>query len=133
VLFTIAAGPRHHILGSECRGSHDRILQSQIQDSLNLEGPVPVFISPKNRVVQLYPQALSSVFVASYDSQSYSGGIQTRLHSSSLTKAGPCFTASSGATYKTPFPTVPFNADDLASRRLATAQLFIELFPRNAQ
>jgi hypothetical protein len=39
-----------------------------------------MFISPRNRVAQLYPQALGSLFVASYDSQSYGGGIQTRLH-----------------------------------------------------
>jgi hypothetical protein len=31
-------------------------------------------------VVQLYPQALGSIFVASYDSQGYGGGIGTRLH-----------------------------------------------------
>jgi hypothetical protein len=51
-------------------------------DSSNLEGQVPVFISPRNRVAQLYPQALGSLFVASYDSQSY-GGILTRLHTDS--------------------------------------------------
>jgi hypothetical protein len=34
-----------------------------------LEGQVPVFISPVNRVAQLYPQSLGSLFVASYDSQ----------------------------------------------------------------
>jgi hypothetical protein len=46
----------------------------------NLEGQVPVFMSPKNRVVWLYPQALASLFVASYDSQSYGGSIRPRLH-----------------------------------------------------
>jgi hypothetical protein len=45
------------------------ILLSQIRDSTNLEGQVPVFISPRNRAAQLYPQALRSFFVASYDSQ----------------------------------------------------------------
>jgi hypothetical protein len=68
------------ILGSESRGIRDHILLSQIRDSPNMEGQVPVFISPWNRVVQLYPQTLSSLFVASYDSQSYGGGIRTRLH-----------------------------------------------------
>jgi hypothetical protein len=48
--------------------------------SPNLEGQVPIFISPRNRVVQLYPRALGSLFVASYDSQSYGGGILTHLH-----------------------------------------------------
>jgi hypothetical protein len=57
------------ILGSESRGTRDHILLSQIRDSANLEGQVSVFISPRNRVAQLYPQALSSLSVASYDSQ----------------------------------------------------------------
>jgi hypothetical protein len=34
------------------------ILLSQIWDSPNLEDQVPVFISPRNRVARLYPQAL---------------------------------------------------------------------------
>jgi hypothetical protein len=42
--------------------------------------PGPVFISPRNRVDQLQPQALSSLFVGSYDSQGYGGVIRTRLH-----------------------------------------------------
>jgi hypothetical protein len=32
-------------------------LLSQIWDSPKLEGQLPVFISPSNRIVQLYPQA----------------------------------------------------------------------------
>jgi hypothetical protein len=51
-----------------------------IRDSPNLEGQVPVFTSPRNRVAQLYPRALGSLFVSSYDSQGYDGGILTRLH-----------------------------------------------------
>jgi hypothetical protein len=51
-----------------------------IWDSPNLEGQVPVFISPRNRVAQLYPWALGFLSVASYDSQGYSGGILTRLY-----------------------------------------------------
>jgi hypothetical protein len=68
------------ILGSESRRTRDHILVSQIQDSPSLECQVPVFISSKNRVAQLYPQALGSLFVTSYDSQGYGGGIRTRLH-----------------------------------------------------
>jgi hypothetical protein len=70
------------IVVSETCGTHDHILLSQMQDSPNLEGQVLVHtcISPGNVVVQLYPQALGSLFVASYDSQGYSGGIRTRLH-----------------------------------------------------
>jgi hypothetical protein len=41
----------------------------------NLEGQVPVHISLRNRMVQVYPQALGSLFVACYDSQGYCGGI----------------------------------------------------------
>jgi hypothetical protein len=68
------------ILRSEWRGTHDHILLSQIRDSPNLEDQIPVFISPRNRVAQLYSQALGSLFVASYDSQGYGGGIWPRLH-----------------------------------------------------
>jgi hypothetical protein len=68
------------ILVSESCGSYDHILLAQIQDSPNLEGHVPVFISPRNRVTQLYPQALDSFFVTTYNSQGYSGGIWTCLH-----------------------------------------------------
>jgi hypothetical protein len=68
------------ILGSESRGNHDHILLSQIPDSPNLKGQVPVFICPRNMVAQLYPQALGSLFVASYDSEGYDGGIRNRLH-----------------------------------------------------
>jgi hypothetical protein len=46
------------ILRPECRGTHGHILLSQIRDSHNMEGQVPVFISPRNRVAQLYAQAL---------------------------------------------------------------------------
>jgi hypothetical protein len=45
-----------------------------------LEGQIPVLISPRNRIAQLYPKALGSFIVASYDSQGYTGGIRTRLH-----------------------------------------------------
>jgi hypothetical protein len=48
--------------------------------SQNMEGKVPVFIFHRNRLAQLYTQALGSPFVVSYDSQGYGGGIRTRLH-----------------------------------------------------
>jgi hypothetical protein len=35
-------------------------------------------------VVQLYPQAMGSLFITSYDSQGYSGGIWTRLYAGGL-------------------------------------------------
>jgi hypothetical protein len=40
---------------SESRGTHDHILLSQIWNSSNLEGQVPVFTSPRNRVARLCP------------------------------------------------------------------------------
>jgi hypothetical protein len=75
------------ILRSESRGTQYHILLSQIRDSPNLESQVPVFISPRNRVAQLYPQALGSLCVASYVSLGYGGGIQPCLHTGFL-----CFT-----------------------------------------
>jgi hypothetical protein len=47
-------------------------------------------------VARLYPRALGSLFVASYDSQDYGGGIRTRLHtystdSKSKTKSKLCY------------------------------------------
>jgi hypothetical protein len=61
-------------------GTHDHILLSHIRDSSNVVYQVPVFISSRNRVAQLYPQAPGSLFVASYDSQGYGEGIRPRLH-----------------------------------------------------
>jgi hypothetical protein len=46
------------ILRPVSRGSNDHILLSQMRNSPNLEGQVPAFISPRNRVAQLYPQTL---------------------------------------------------------------------------
>jgi hypothetical protein len=51
------------------------------RDSPNLESQVPVLISPRNRVAKLYPRALGSLYVASYDSQGYGEGILTHHHS----------------------------------------------------
>jgi hypothetical protein len=70
------------ILRSETSGTHDHILLCHIRDSTNLEGQVPVLISPCDRVARLYPQAPGSRFVASYDSQGYGGG--TRITGSSF-------------------------------------------------
>jgi hypothetical protein len=73
--FTVVPGIIHE---SESGRNHDHTLLSQIEESPNLEGNVPVCISPRNREAQLYPQALGSLFVATYDSQGYSGCILTR-------------------------------------------------------
>jgi hypothetical protein len=68
------------ILRSESRGTHDHILLSQIRDTPNLEGQVLLFISPRNRVAQRYPQALGSIFVTSCDSHDYVESIRPCLH-----------------------------------------------------
>jgi hypothetical protein len=39
-------------------------------DSPNLEGQVPVFISPRNTVAQLYPQALGYPMIQGFDTGS---------------------------------------------------------------
>jgi hypothetical protein len=44
-------------LGSKSRRTHGHILLSHLRLP-NLEGQVPVFISPRNRVARLYPRAL---------------------------------------------------------------------------
>jgi hypothetical protein len=67
-LFVLASAV---ILESESRGTYDHILLSQIWNSPNLEGQVSVFISPRNRVAQLYFQALGSLFSVSYNSHVY--------------------------------------------------------------
>jgi hypothetical protein len=56
------------------------ILNCLIWDSANLESQAPVFISPRNRMAQLYPRPLGFLYVAFYDSQGYGGDILTRLH-----------------------------------------------------
>jgi hypothetical protein len=78
----ISAGPRQrsHSLVPVPQHSLYHILLSQILDSPNLEDQVPAFISCSKRVAQLYPHALGSLFVASYESQGYGGGTRIRLH-----------------------------------------------------
>jgi hypothetical protein len=39
-----------------CCGTLDHMLHSQIRDSLKLEGQVPIFTFPRNKVAQLYPK-----------------------------------------------------------------------------
>jgi hypothetical protein len=67
----------------ESHGNHDHILLSQIRDCPNLEGQVPVFIFPKERVAQLYPQTLGSFFVGSYVWKGHDRGFRPCLHTDS--------------------------------------------------
>jgi hypothetical protein len=52
----LLALPSAFILRSESCGTDDHVLLSQIRDSPNLEGQVPVFIQPKNRVARYTPR-----------------------------------------------------------------------------
>jgi hypothetical protein len=71
---------RAFILGSESCGTRDHILLSQIRDCPNLEGHVPIFISPGTGWPGYNPRHWGSIFVASYDSQGCGGSIRPRLH-----------------------------------------------------
>jgi hypothetical protein len=52
-------------LDDPSRGKPVTVLYWLIWDSPNLEGHFPRFISPRNRVAQLYPRALGSLYFAS--------------------------------------------------------------------
>jgi hypothetical protein len=73
--FTIAAGPRQRI-HPQVRVPQDSWPHFTVSDSrLPLSGAqVPLFISPRNRVAQLYTPALGALSIAFYDSQGYGGG-----------------------------------------------------------
>jgi hypothetical protein len=51
------------ILSSESRGTNGHSLLSQIRDSPNLDGQVPVFLSPKRRVALLIPPGMGFHFL----------------------------------------------------------------------
>jgi hypothetical protein len=107
--FTIAAGPRQ-CSHSQVRVPRNHIFLSQIRDFPNLEGQVPVFISPRNRVARLYPQALGSLFIPSYNSQGYGGVIRPRLHTGSarlLLGWCPCYTNPWHGPRRKPFLKIP--------------------------
>jgi hypothetical protein len=61
---------------SKSRRTHNHTIMSHLRLP-NLDSQVPVFIFLRNRVAQLYLWALGSLYVASYHSQGYSGGILT--------------------------------------------------------
>jgi hypothetical protein len=108
--FTISAGLHQHrySLRSESSGNHDHIVQSKIRDSLNLQGQLPVFTAPRSRVGRLYPQALDSLLVASYDSQVYGGGIGIRLHQSTCKcQSQSCFTTGGLPSMNSPWHQAP--------------------------
>jgi hypothetical protein len=64
------------ILRSESHRTHDHSYCFRFKTPPTWEVRSP-YLSHRNRMAQLYPQALGSVFVASYDSQGYDGHIWT--------------------------------------------------------
>jgi hypothetical protein len=78
---TIAADPRQHN-HSRVRVLRDSWPYFTVSDSRYPQsgGPDLRIYIPQEHVARLYPQAQGSLFVVSYDLQSYGGGIRTRLH-----------------------------------------------------
>jgi hypothetical protein len=93
--FTTVAGRRQR--------SHFRVLVLRVSGPYftvwELRLPKPGSQVSWKRVAQLYPHALGSHFVASYDSQGYDGGIRTRLHMG--IRRGHCFERQSTASGRT--------------------------------
>jgi hypothetical protein len=79
--FTIDAGlrQRSHSQVRVPRDSWPHFTVCDLRPS-QAQGQVPVLISPRNKVAQLCSQAMGSLFVASYDSQSYGGVFRPLLH-----------------------------------------------------
>jgi hypothetical protein len=73
--FTIVAGPLQHI-HSQAQFPQDSWPHFTLLNSIlpHLGGQFALFISHRNRVAQLYPQALGSLSVVFHDSQGYGGG-----------------------------------------------------------
>jgi hypothetical protein len=99
--FTIAAGSRQHS-HSQIRVPRDSWPYFTVSDSRlpKLEGQVHVLITLRDKVAQLYPQALGSLFVTSYDLLGYGGGIWPPIPKLAW---DPCYIASARRTQqKTP-------------------------------
>jgi hypothetical protein len=79
--FTITAGPRQRS-HSQVRAPRDPWPYFTVSDSRLTEprGPGPRIYIPQEQGGPDIPQALGSLFVASYDSQGYGGGMRPRLH-----------------------------------------------------
>jgi hypothetical protein len=65
----LLVSPAQSFLGPSAAGLVTIFYCLRFETPPNLEGQVPVFISPRNRVLQLYPQTLGLFFVASYVSR----------------------------------------------------------------
>jgi hypothetical protein len=108
--FTIAAGP-HQCSRSRVQVPQDSWPCFTLSDLRFPQhgGPGLCIYIPQEQGGPVIPQALGSIFVASYDLQSYGGGIRTRLHTGATydSPAGPCSIVSAWTTQKTLLPTVP--------------------------
>jgi hypothetical protein len=89
--FTIAAGPRKRS-HSRIRVPRDPWPYFTVSDSRLSQpgGSGPRIYILQEQVTQLYPQALGSFFVASYDPQGYGGGILIRLNTVQLHSSASC-------------------------------------------
>jgi hypothetical protein len=97
-----------HASRSKSHRPHDHILLSHLRHP-NMEAQVPIFISPRNRMVRLYSRALGSLVIASYDSQGYSRCFLTGLHTghSQLTlTTGPRYIVQARTAQKTSLSTI---------------------------
>jgi hypothetical protein len=65
-------------------GFRNRAKSSALRPTPNLKDHVSVFMSPSDRVTQLYPQAPGTLFVAFHDSHGCGGDILTLLHTEDL-------------------------------------------------
>jgi hypothetical protein len=101
------------------RGTLYHILLSQIREFSNLQSKV--LVSPKNKVVQLYPQALCTLFVISFDSLGYDRRIQPRLHVGFLPNLSRWFPLCGQVTYLIENTAMPIHApkfDDVTAHLL---------------
>jgi hypothetical protein len=74
--YTIPAGPRQRS-HSQVRVPRDSWPYFTVSDSRLPQAAEP---GPCIFIPRLYPQALGSIFVVSYNSQGYGGGIRPRYH-----------------------------------------------------
>jgi hypothetical protein len=73
---------------------------SALRPTPNLEGQVPVFKSPSDKVAELYPSAPGSFFVAFYDSQDCDGSILTHHYTGAINKMTDNFKNSGNAVLR---------------------------------
>jgi hypothetical protein len=86
--FKIAAVPRQHS-HSQVWAPRDSWPHFTVSDSRLSQpgGPGPLIYVPRDRVARLYSQALGFLFVTSYSSQGYIGGIRPRLITGHLSES----------------------------------------------